>query len=55
LYRTHAIALIRLALLLAGDRQSAEDVVQDAFMGLLRSLPRLRERSKVSRSWPVTY
>jgi RNA polymerase sigma-70 factor (sigma-E family) len=46
LYRAHAAALIQLALLLVGDRQSAEDVVQDAFMGLHRSLPRLHERSK---------
>lgn len=46
LYRAHAAALIRLALLLVGDRQSAEDVVQDAFMGLHRSLPRLHDRGK---------
>ncbi len=43
LYRAHAAALVRLALLLLGDRQSAEDVVQDAFMGLYRSLPRLHD------------
>jgi RNA polymerase sigma-70 factor (sigma-E family) len=46
LYRAHAAALIRLALLLVGDRQSAEDVVQDAFMGLYRSLPGLHDRGK---------
>jgi RNA polymerase sigma-70 factor (sigma-E family) len=46
LFKTHAIALIRLALLLVGDRASAEDVVQDAFLGLHRSLPKLRDHSK---------
>jgi RNA polymerase sigma-70 factor (sigma-E family) len=46
LFRAHAVALVRLALLLLGDQSSAEDVVQDAFFGLYRSLPRLRDRSK---------
>lgn len=46
LYRAHAVALIRIALLLVGDQQSAEDVVQDAFVGLQRGLPRLREPDK---------
>jgi hypothetical protein len=31
LYREHALGLTRLALLLVGDRQSAEDVVQEAY------------------------
>jgi RNA polymerase sigma-70 factor (sigma-E family) len=42
LYVGHALGLVRLAVLLVGDRASAEDVVQDAFLGLYRrwdSLP----------------
>ena len=46
LYRAHAVALVRLALLLVGDQPSAEDVVQDAFLQLYRGLPRLRDRDK---------
>jgi RNA polymerase sigma-70 factor (sigma-E family) len=46
LFRAHAVALVRLATLLLGDQESAEDVVQDAFFGLYRSLPRLRDDSK---------
>ena len=46
LYRAHAVTLIRLALLLVGDQHSAEDVVQDAFLGLHRGLPGLREPGK---------
>jgi RNA polymerase sigma-70 factor (sigma-E family) len=36
LYREHAVGLGRAALLLVGDRPSAEDVVQEAFFGLHR-------------------
>ncbi|HUZ56302.1 MAG TPA: sigma-70 family RNA polymerase sigma factor [Streptosporangiaceae bacterium] len=46
LYRAHAVTLIRIALMLLGDQPSAEDVVQDAFLGLQRGLPRLREPAK---------
>ncbi|HUJ08073.1 MAG TPA: sigma-70 family RNA polymerase sigma factor [Streptosporangiaceae bacterium] len=46
LYRAHALTLIRVALLLLGDQPSAEDVVQDAFLGLQRGLSRLREQDK---------
>ena len=46
LFRAHAVALVRVATLLLGDQQSAEDVVQDAFFGLHRGLPGLRDRSK---------
>jgi len=35
--------LVRTALLLVGDRSSAEDVVQEAFLGLYRSVSRLRD------------
>ncbi|MEV0403269.1 SigE family RNA polymerase sigma factor [Actinoallomurus sp. NPDC050550] len=34
LYREHAVGLIRLAMLMVGDGPTAEDVVQDAFLGL---------------------
>lgn len=34
LYREHGLGLIRFALMLTGDQQTAEDVVQDAFLGL---------------------
>ena len=46
LYREHALGLIRLALVLVGDRESAQDVVQDAFLGLYRAWPRLRDPAK---------
>jgi RNA polymerase sigma-70 factor (sigma-E family) len=36
LYQAHALGMIRLAHIMLGDRQSAEDVVQDAFCGLYR-------------------
>jgi RNA polymerase sigma-70 factor (sigma-E family) len=44
LFRAHSPALLRLALLLVGDRPSAEDVVQEAFIGLHRA--RLRNQDK---------
>jgi RNA polymerase sigma-70 factor (sigma-E family) len=34
LYEAHALGMIRLAHIMLGDRQSAEDVVQEAFCGL---------------------
>ena len=46
LFSAHAVALVRVATLLLGDQQSAEDVVQDAFFGLYRGLPGLRDRGK---------
>jgi RNA polymerase sigma-70 factor (sigma-E family) len=46
LFAAHAVGLVRLAVLLVGDQPSAEDVVQDAFFGLLRALPRLRDEAK---------
>ena len=49
LYRTHAVELVRIGLLLLGDQQSAEDVVQDAFLGLHRGLVRSgRPRPRLS-------
>jgi RNA polymerase sigma-70 factor (sigma-E family) len=41
LYRAHAVGLIRLAVVMLGDRAAAEDVVQDAFFGLYRHWTRL--------------
>ncbi|HEU5269000.1 MAG TPA: SigE family RNA polymerase sigma factor [Jatrophihabitans sp.] len=42
LYREHRLQLVRLAYLLVGDRESAEDIAQDAFAGLHRHWQRLR-------------
>ena len=41
LFHAHELALVRTALLLVGDRATAEDVVQDAFVGLYRAAGRL--------------
>lgn len=46
LFQAHALGLVRLALMLVGDQPSAEDVVQEAFFGLYRALPRLRDEGK---------
>ena len=45
LYRTHALGLTRLAFIMLGDRQSAEDVVQEAFCGLYRAWDRLPDEA----------
>jgi Sigma-70 region 2 len=36
LYQAHALGLLRLAVIMLGERQAAEDAVQDAFLGLFR-------------------
>ena len=36
LYQAHALGLLRLAVIMLGERQAAEDVIQDAFLGLCR-------------------
>ena len=41
LYRAHALSLARLALLMLGDPDAAQDVVQDAFLGLYRRWDKL--------------
>lgn len=41
LYTAHAVGLIRLGFVMLGDRGAAEDVVQDAFVGLYRNWDRL--------------
>jgi RNA polymerase sigma-70 factor (sigma-E family) len=43
LYRAHALGLVRLAVLMVGDQQAAEDVVQDAFLGLYRRWSALKD------------
>ena len=43
LYRTHALALVKLAVLMTGDQPTAEDVVHDAFLGLYRRWSALRD------------
>ena len=43
LYRQHAAEAIRLAYLLTGDRNQAEDLVQDAFVKLAGHLVHLRD------------
>ena len=46
LYQAHALALVRLAVLMTGDQPTAEDVVQDAFLGLYRRWQALRDADK---------
>jgi RNA polymerase sigma-70 factor (sigma-E family) len=46
LYRAHALGMIRIALLMLGDRGAAEDVVQDAFLGVYRRWQGLNEPEK---------
>jgi RNA polymerase sigma factor (sigma-70 family) len=46
LFRTHRLALVRVALLLVGDTPTAEDVVQEAFIGLYRAARRLTSTDK---------
>jgi RNA polymerase sigma-70 factor (sigma-E family) len=48
LYRVHALRLIRLAYVMLGDRQAAEDVVQEAFAGLYRRWGRLTDHAKAA-------
>jgi RNA polymerase sigma-70 factor (sigma-E family) len=43
LYAAHRLTMVRLAVLLVDDVATAEDVVQDAFVGLTRAASRLRD------------
>jgi RNA polymerase sigma-70 factor (sigma-E family) len=43
LYGAHAVSMIRIALIMLGDRAAAEDVVQDAFFGLYRRWSKLTD------------
>jgi RNA polymerase sigma-70 factor (sigma-E family) len=45
LFREHHLELVRLALVMVGDQETAEDVVQDAFERLYHGWNRLREPS----------
>lgn len=45
LYQRHALGLTRLAFLVLGDRQSAEDVVQEAFCSLYRAWDRMSDHT----------
>jgi RNA polymerase sigma-70 factor (sigma-E family) len=46
LYQAHASGLIRIAVVMLGDRAAAEDVVQDAFCGLYRRWSHLADPDK---------
>jgi RNA polymerase sigma-70 factor (sigma-E family) len=46
LYAEHAVGLIRLAVVMLGDRAVAEEVVQEAFCGLYRHWGRLSDPGK---------
>ena len=48
LFRAHGLDLVRVAVLLTGDQTMAEDIVQDAFLGLHRALPRLRDEGRIA-------
>src|SRR6185437_15824669 len=47
LFRQHADGLVRFALMLVGDQATAEDVVQEAFLGLYRAWDRVRDPDAV--------
>lgn len=47
LFRLHAVGLVRFALMLVGDQTTAEDVVQEAFLGLYRAWDRIRDPDAV--------
>lgn len=47
LYRSHAVGLVRMAVLLVGDQATAEDVVQDVFARLQRGRSGMRDPAKV--------
>jgi RNA polymerase sigma-70 factor (sigma-E family) len=46
LYQAHVTGLVRLAMLMLGDQSSAEDVVQDAFLGLYRRWDALHDQDR---------
>ena len=46
LYQAHALGLIRLAVVMLGDKAAAEDVVQEAFCGLYRRWNQLSDTDK---------
>jgi RNA polymerase sigma-70 factor (sigma-E family) len=46
LYQVHALGLVRLAVIMLGDPEAAEDVVQEAFLGLYRRWGGLADTSR---------
>ena len=46
LYQAHALGFVRLAFLMTGDQLTAEDIVQDAFLGLHRRWGALADHDK---------
>ena len=46
LYQVHALGMVRLAVIMLGDQETAEDVVQDAFLGLYRQWGGLSDKSR---------
>ena len=46
IFQVHRVGLLRLAMLLVDDQQSAEDVVQDAFAGFYRSYAQIIDPAK---------
>lgn len=46
LFETHALGLVRLAKVMLGDQSMAEDVVQDAFVGMYRKWASMQDRDK---------
>ena len=46
LFEAHAVGLVRLAKVMLGDQSMAEDVVQDAFVGMYRKWASLQDRDK---------
>src|SRR5216683_8267129 len=49
LYREHAVGLIRLAVVMLGDTPAAEDIVQEAFLGLYQRWDSLVDTSNALR------
>lgn len=47
LFREHHLSLVRMAMLIVGDQQTAEDVVQDAFTGMHRRMQGLADQENV--------
>lgn len=47
LFRAHAIELVRMARLFVVDRNAAEDIVQEAFIRLSRSLERVQDETRL--------
>jgi hypothetical protein len=51
LYQAHSLGLVRLAVIMLGDRGAAEDAVQDAFLGLYRRWDDLSDPDSALGEW----